>query len=533
MKIRNLYCLLMLFALYVLPSSLVSSVFDNGQATRQVCGGFCPTTISCPIPISSTGCATFACLNVIQSATFGTLSTACETISGNLTVGNDLAVAGDVLVENNLTVFEDECIGGNLQVGQNATIGGNERIAGNLTVVSGAFLMGPLVLNGPETINGSLTVTNNATINQNLSVGGTAIINGLLNANGGLLVLGGETIASGGLVILSGGASINGDVTISGNQTVDDLDVLGNLTVDELATFNGCNTTVNGPLITNGAVTMNKGLTIASGNETISTGNLTLSVGNLTIGGSSLFNGPVVANNGATINNGLTVLGGQTIATGDLTIATCGNMTIGGSLVVSGSITSPSAATLDSLLLTGLVNSTSPTTGTLVVNGGVGIAQDLWLGGSEFFSNVTTQGGTPSPFNYYEETCVPMTFRFDAGTPTQVSIQVVRVGALVNLLIPSMVLDQGVGVGVVQTVPSWELPARFRPGCTVRGASSTIVHGGIGELGEFEVSSAGVITFGVPGPVLGPNAFSSATPVMVDINTITYNVLGCIECPLA
>ena len=250
-----------------------------------------------------------------------------------------------------------------------------------------------------------------------------------------------------------------------------------------------------------------------------------MNVGNLSVGGLSTFNGPLSIANGATINNGLTVFGGETIATGNLTVATCGNVTIGGSLFVNGSITSPSAATLKDLTLTDTVNSTSPTTGTLIVNGGVGVAQDLWLGGSEFFANVTTQGGTPSPLNYYEETCFPLIFEFNGIAAASVLVQIVRIGNLVNILVPSLLLTAG--TGVVTTLN--QLPVRFRPFCTVRGAASTIVNNA-SQLGEFEVDTLGNITFGIPGAALGPQPFTSTSSVQVDINTITYNLLSC-GCP--
>lgn len=526
-KIHSFYFILILFSfLYSIPT--IAAPKENVKMfTRQGgCGTICPTNVSCPVTASGP-CGIFSCITA-DNASFGTLTASCETINGNLTVNDNMSIGDDLFVENDAIIFGDECIEGDLGVGGNTTIGGNTLIEGSLTVLDGAIINGPLTVNGPETINGSLTVTGDETLNQNLIVGGAGTINGLLSANGGLQVFNGATINSGGLVVNSGGANIVGDVTITGTQTVDNLDVLGNLTVSENTFLNGCVTTVNGDLVANGPVVMNRGLTIASGNEVIASGDLILSLGNLTVGGSSLFGGPITANSGATFNEGLTVLGGGTIAAGNFAVSNCGNMTIGGNLTVNGTITSPSPAQLARLLITDTTNSTSPDTGALVVNGGVGIAQDLWLGGSEYFANVANEGGVPSPFNYYEETCVTMAFQFDAGLPaTFVQVQIVRVGSLVNLLIPAMTLNQGAGFGDVHTLPGWELPPRFRPACPVRGASSTIIHDGIGELGEYEVRPDGTIIFGLPGPVLGPQPFTSGTPVMVDINTITYNILDC------
>lgn len=505
----------------------------NAQQTRACATNFCPTTLVCPSvpggtsPNTNTNCANFCCINVSNSQTVGgTLTATCQNILGNLSVGGTVDIEGNLITEGNSDFRGSVCIGEDLTVGQNTTVGGNQSVEGGLNVNNGAFINGQLVVNGNETINGNLSISQNETLNGNLLVGGSGTINGLLTANGGLIVSNGQVINSGGLVVVSGGASITGDVIVDGNQSVDDLDVLGNLTVDENAFFNGCSTTVNGALTANGPVVMNRGLTIASGSQTITSGNLTLNSGNLTVGGQSVFNGPVTANSGATINNGLTVFGGQTITTGGLTIGTCGNMTIGGTLTVGNAITSPARATLFQLLITDLTNSTSPSTGALIVNGGVGIGADLWLGGSEFFNQVINEGGVPSPLNYYEETCVPMIFNYAGAPNITVQVQVVRIGNIVNLLIPVLAFALG-GLDTVESVNT--LPVRFAPGCTVRGAASTIVSD-VSQLGEYEVRPDGTIIFGIPGPALGPQPFASTAGPQVDINTITYNRLTC-GCP--
>lgn len=505
----------------------------NAQPTRACGTNFCPTTLVCPSvpgstnPNANTNCANFCCINVSNSITVGeTLTVTCQNILGNLSVGGTVDIEGNLITEGNSDFRGSVCIGEDLTVGQNTTVGGNQSVEGSLDVNDGAFINGQLLVNGNETINGNLLVSQSENLNGNLLVGGNGTVNGLLTANGGLIINNGEIINSGGLVVVSGGASITGDVTVDGSQSVDDLDVLGNLTVDENAFFNGCSTTVNGALTANGPVVMNRGLTIASGSETITSGNLTLNSGNLTVGGQSVFNGPVTANSGATINQGLTVFGGQSITTGGLTIGTCGNMTIGGTLIVGSAISSPARATLFQLLIADTTNSTSPQTGALIVNGGVGIGADLWLGGSEFFNQVINEGGVPSPLNYYEETCVPMVFNYAGATKITVQVQVVRIGNIVNLLVPVLAFTLG-GLDTVESVNT--LPLRFAPGCTVRGAASTIVSD-VSQLGEFEVDPDGTIIFGIPGPALGPQPFSSAAGPQVDINTITYNRLTC-GCP--
>lgn len=519
----SLYLILFLCAIFEIEG-------QSNKVTRQCGGNSCPVSFVCPSitggssSSSSGNCANFCCINVNNSETInGTLSANCANITGNLTVGGSVDIKGDLFEEGSSDFKGDVCVEENLTVGENATVGGNETISGGLNVDNDTYINGTLVVNGNETVSGSVTVSQNETIGGNLVVDGSATIGGLLTANGGLIVNGNEII-NGGLTIQFAGATITGNVTINGNETINNLDVLGNLNVGGTASFNGIATTINGTLTTNGPVIMNRGLTIAAGNETITSGNLTLNTGNLSVGGTSTFNGPLSANNGQTVNNGLTVFGGQTIASGNLTIGGNGNVTIGGSLSVARQITSPSPATLSDLLLTDTTNSTSPTTGTLIVNGGVGIALDLWIGGSEFFQEVITEGGTPSPFNYYEETCVPMVFAY-GGSTTAVLVQVVRIGNLVNLLVPAMIFGTSAPSLVMS---SFGLPSRFAPLTTIRGAASTIVDNA-SQLGEFEIRPDGTIVFGIPGSALGPQPFASTITAMVDINTITYNRLssGC------
>jgi hypothetical protein len=82
------------------------------------------------------------------------------------------------------------------------------------------------------------------------------------------------------------------------------------------------------------------------------------------------------------------------------------------------------------------------------------------------------------------------------------------------------------------------LPARFRPFTTVRGAASTLISNFpisatetevVGGLAEFDISPAGIITFGIPAlnDALGPQRVTSVDYVAQDYNTITYMLDGC------
>lgn len=520
-------------------------------------------------PCDAGSAAPFCCLDVVNNIRVqGSVRAECVTISNQLSVSGNVDIKENLIVEELTDFVDDVCMERSLNVLGNVSVSGDVGILGKITVGDGAVINGftgpgPSGITGPalqvfgnEAVSGNVSVGGSETVGGNLDVGCAANIIGLLTASGGLLVNNGSTIFNGGLTILEGGATINNNLCINGNETVSgDVTANGILTVDGNSTFNNFNVSPSGTLITNSNVVFNAGLTVANGDEVIRSGNLTIDEGNLSVGGTSTFQSRITANGGALINGGLTVNGGQRNAVGDLVVTT-GDGIFTGDLEVNGTISGNGAASLLSLTLTDLTNSLDPNSGTLVLTGGVGVAKDVWVGDSLFLPNITVGPiapgvtgpvtiGTPTPLNYYEETCFSTRFIWGGLTvnpPESVLIRAVRLGNVVNLLIPPIYYDNpGVHIDVVTSTNA--LPVRFRPFTTIRGASSTIIYNDItgltpeevlegqtnatGVLGEYDVSPAGTITFGLPGGSLGPQRIISGNFVEVDANTITYNIDGC------
>lgn len=500
----------------------------------------------------------FCCLNVSQSETIrGSLTVDTEVVEGNLLVGGSANFKGDLIVQGNGSLQQDVCIGRNLNVTNDLAIGGFEVILGTLTANNMVTINGDLIENGNAILNGSLLVTGNSDIGQNLIVGGSASFAGLLTANGGSTGLTGPSISvfngsliNGGLTILNTGctaptgctgAFIGGNVCIIGDETVTgDFEVNGELTVDKNATFNG-EFTSTGTLITNNTVTFNDGLTIAEGDHIINAGNLNLinPAGILTVNGLSTFQGTVTANAGALISGGLVVEDGQTVPVGNFDVPQ-GSAIVEGAVSAGGSITSAAGQSqFGGLTITSTDNALCATgPGALVVAGGVGIGKDLWKGNCQFFANVEVEGGVPGCLDYYEETCYATAFTW-GGQPvtpaTSVAIRIVRVGDLVNILIPEIIINNpGAHIDVIRS--STPLPARFRPTTTIRGAASTVITNTpsedpavVGQLGEFDISPSGIITIGLPGDAISPQRIFSTDYVYADINTITYSIDGCVR----
>lgn len=498
----------------------------------------------------------FCCLNVTQSAIIGgSVIAETETIQGTLDVGGSANFKSQLTVQGNGNLQQDACIGGSLSVGNDVSIGGFEVVLGTFTSNGNALINGGLVGNGDQILNGNLTVTGNSNVDQNLLINGSSTISGQLIANGGptgpsLNVFNGSIVNNGLTILNTGctaptgpvfctGISLGGNVCIIGDELVaGDFDVNGELTTDKNALFNGA-VTNTGTLIANNTVTLNNGLTIASGDEVINAGNLNLidPAGILQVEGSSTFQVTFTTNAGAIISGGVTVEEGQTVPVGDFSVPQ-GSAVVGGSVNAGGSIISSAG---QSQFANALINSTenalcSTGPGALVVAGGAGIAKDVWKGGCQFFAEVEAEGGIPGCLDYYEETCFSTAFIW-GGQPvtpaTNVLVQLIRVGNIVNIIIPEIVINNpGAHIDVISS--SSPLPARFRPNTTIRGAASTVITNNpavtpsvVGQLGEFNVSPNGTISIGLTGNAISPQRILSTDYVYADINTITYNIDGC------
>jgi predicted acyltransferase (DUF342 family) len=460
-----------------------------------------------------------------------------QVINNNLIIGQNADFKGNFVVEGRANLTGTVCAEQDIGVGNNLTIAQNGVVLGTITVGEAAFITGSLQDVGNVQINGNATIDTDETVDGNLLVLGTATFNDTLTTNDSLTVNLGETINSGGLTILADGASITTNFCINGNESVSGDLTTSTLTVDGNSTFNNL-ISGTGTLTANNPVVFNDGLVIAAGNQIIKAGDLILSAGDLTVGGSTTLQSKATLNGGAVISGGLTVNGSEQLSQGGLDI-TSGSLIISGNLFVSGAITGAGAGTLDSLTLTDTINSTGPASGTLIVDGGVGIARDLWEGGSEY---LPTASGIASPLDYYEESTFSTGFIWGGVTvaPTlNLLVRIVRVGDLVNILIPNIIISNaGTHIDVISSTTP--LPTRFRPFVTVRGAASTIIYNSsstgplVGELGEFNVSPGGTITLGLPGTALGPQTIASYGGVQADYNSLTYTLIsGCTNhiCP--
>lgn len=131
-------------------------------------------------------------------------------------------------------------------------------------------------------------------------------------------------------------------------------------------------------------------------------------------------------------------------------------------------------------------DSTSITTGALVVDGGAGIAKTLYLG---IGLHLPTVGGTSSLLNFYETLEHSMTFTGPFVTDITTDICLKRLDGFVTICIPD-ILGTSDTAATIST--STTLPARFRP-LALHRSLARIQKNVLIQVGEITITTAGVI----------------------------------------
>ena len=301
------------------------------------------------------GASTFVGLVTTNNATVtGTL-----TVTGFTNLQDTLTVASNAIITSTLDVYGITTLHNTLNAVSNANVTGTLNVYGDTILgVTGA---NTLTVNAPATfqesvrVNGQLYAHNTA---ESISTSsGALIVNGGVGINK-KMYLGGHlhaqsstqsTSTSNGAFILSGGAGIARNVNIGG-----DLSVTGNTTLSALTA-----TTI-----------------ATAANNTSTLGNLTVTTLNAT--------STAVATN--TTSGSITTLGGVGIAK---------NVYIGSTLNVTGNSSLAATTCSGQLRITDTTNVSfthvSNNVGAVIVDGGVGIKQDLLVNGYIFANGQTTE----------------------------------------------------------------------------------------------------------------------------------------------
>jgi hypothetical protein len=290
-------------------------------------------------------------------------------ISGNTFIGGNLNVQGNiestskttgtVIVTGGVGISGNTFIGGNLNVQGN--IESTSKSTGTVIVTGGVGISGNTFIGGNLNVQGNIESTSKTTgtviVTGGVGISGNTFIGGNLNVQGNIE----STSKSTGTVIITGGVGISGNTFIGGN-----LNVLGNIESTSKST---------GTVIITGGVGI-------SGNTFIG-GNLNVTRG---LDSTSMGTGTVIITGGTSIS-GNTFMGGNTFIGGNISIGKLTNsgytVDVSGTTNLSGYLTLLSDASFGgNLFINGTTPALNPTTGALIVAGGVGIGGNLWVYGN-------------------------------------------------------------------------------------------------------------------------------------------------------
>lgn len=115
-------------------------------------------------------------------------------------------------------------------------------------------------------------------------------------------------------------------------------------------------------------------------------------------------------------------------------------------------------------------------------------------------------GGTASPFNYYQSTTYSTTFTWGSFTSSSITINIVRVGIHVTLVIPALSFTSTQN-SIITSVTA--MPSQFRLTNSISMPVQYFVSG-TGQLGLCNITSAGLLSFESPVLVV-PSGTSFAT----------------------
>jgi enhancing lycopene biosynthesis protein 2 len=325
-----------------------------------------------------TGITTVSNVSVSNSTTTGAL-----VVTGGVGIGGNLHVGGEIVAQKltiQLTTITTTMVQTDDIIKTLNTTAATNTTTGALQVTGGAGIGGNIYVGGQiavatiTSISGDITIDPNGNSNVVFGTGAQVkILDTTLSsstATGALVVSGGmgvaEDIYVGGQIAVSTITSILGDITIdpNGNSNV----VFGTGAQVKILDTTAASSTITGALVVSGGMGVAEDIYVGGQVNVTSTTD-----------SASITTGALVVSGGAGFSKNLYV-GGQ-IAVSTIT-SISGNITIdpnGVSDVVFG--------TGAQVKINDVTGSTTTATGALVVSGGLGVAQNLYVGGEVKFGS--------------------------------------------------------------------------------------------------------------------------------------------------
>jgi hypothetical protein len=343
-------------------------------------------------------------------------------IAGDLTIGGNLVVNGQSARLNIQTLDIDD---NNIDLG--SITSGTISTTGTLGTVSGTGPWTSTITNmsgtGNLIVGAPLTATAGG---GSFGTGGTVVVASIVSTSSITVTkTGGTTLVAGTVtnILTTGPADTSADgggltlfgttnktfkwIASSGRWTTNtgfEATAIENTPIGAVTRASGAFTT----LATNGAVTMTGGTSSTSfgGGQLVVTGGVGISEnlyvnGNIVstngVSSANLTSTGIITHNTTSNNQSYTTTGAGTITISSGTTGTINNMSIGATTRSTGAFTT--LATNNAVTMTGGTTSTTSGTGQLVVTGGVGISENLNVGGNTVITGNLTVNGVTTTVN--------------------------------------------------------------------------------------------------------------------------------------
>ena len=365
---------------------------DMSSATATVSGALSAGATSVSSLGTSGNATVGGTLGVTGSTSLSTVSTSglatleSASVTNNASVGGTLAVTGTQTNSAGLTVAGATALNGGLTMDADkftvADGTGNTSIAGTLNV-DGATTMSDITFDASSTIDaGSNKIINVTDPTANQDAATKAYVDSQVSAGSAFDIAGDtgtDTVVTGTDTLTFSGVANEIVTAVTDNEVTislpSDVTIGNDLTVSNDATVTGelaaGNTAITGTLSTSGAATLNSASV----------------TNNATVGGTLGVTGATTLSSTVDVT-GLASLDGGVDVAGNATIDTSGNVTAAGTMDVDGDVNFNSTT-----------GSTSATTGAVVVDGGLGVAENIYAGGDVTVAGDLTVNGTTTTVN--------------------------------------------------------------------------------------------------------------------------------------
>ena len=317
-------------------------------------------------------------INRIYSSS-STIQDSTSVNSGILVITGGVGISGNVFVGGNIDVNTNLIVRGNNESTSSGT--GSLVVIGGIGISGNAFVGGNIDVNKNIIVRGNIDSTNTGSgslvVTGGVGISGNAFVGGNMDLSKNLMVQGNiDSTSSGtGSLVVAGGVGISGNTFIGGNiDLTKNLIVRGN--IDSTTSGNGSLVVIGGLGISGNAFIGGNITSLSTIDSTnITTGALIVSGGvgiakNIFLGGNIDISNCIIINGEQDSTS--TSTGTVLIKNGGVSI-TKGNLFIGGNINIASN-----------------VSSQSPLTGALVVRGGVGISENLNIGGNVNVNNKVT-----------------------------------------------------------------------------------------------------------------------------------------------